>query len=288
MKRIRTVLTAIAVAFFEPLYRGLSNYMMRSGLMLGAVYNQMQLTQEAPDLAQFVQSFVVFGQGQNVELIDQPLYDRLQYPTAGGNLFQFFATGVGSGLSSESSAGAGVAKSFADTNLQGTGGQLPSPQAFWAKNMQIDFDPGSVSTASTYTNLVPTFYNATGAATIQAGMNDKQAVLNAGYGSLDVGEKNYFRGAPLRTFPPEANFRADGSVASAGTNAQPNMAGFELLRSEGVPGMGGLRILVPGVGLPTSMNFKVVAVFPIAIATPSGFNGRLQCRLGGWQLRAIQ
>lgn len=252
----------------------------------GNVYSIMGLRQDAPDLAQFLESFVV-APGQNVEMIDQPLYDRLQYPTAGGNLFQFFATGVGSGLSSETTGGAAVSKSFADTNLQGTGGQLPAPMAFWAKNIQMDFDPGSVSTASTYTNLVPTLYNATGAATVQAGANDKQVVLNAGYLSLDVGEKNYHRGAPLRMFPPEANFRVDAAIASAGTNAQPNMAGIELLRSEGVAGHP-LRTLVPGVGLPTSMNFAVKAIYPIAVATPSGFNGRLQCRLGGWLLRAIQ
>lgn len=245
----------------------------------------MRLMQDAPDLAQFLGSFV--AQDQVIELIDQPLYDRLQYPTAGGNLFTFFATGVGNGLSSETTAGAGVPKSYADTNLEGTGGQLPAPMAYWAKNLQLDFDPGSVSTASTYTNLVPTLFNATAAATVQAGANDKQAVLNAGYLSFDIGQKNYFRGGPLRMFPPEVNFRADAALSIAGTNAQPAAYGIELLRSEGAPGIP-LRALVPGVGIPTSMNFNIKAVFPIAVATPSGFNGRLQCRVGGWLLRAVQ
>ncbi len=245
----------------------------------------MQLQQNAPDLAQFIGAFVVAG--QTIEMIDEPLYDRLQYPTAGGGQFSFFQTGIGAGLSSETAAGAGVAKSLADTNLEGIGGQLPAPQAFWVANIQADFDPGSVSTASTYTNEIPTLFNATAAATVQAGANDKYVIMNSGFLQFSIGEKAYHRGAPLRAYPPDVNMRVDAALSIAGTNGQPAAYGVELLRSEGAMGMP-VRKLDPGVGIPTSMNFKVTMNFPIVVATPSGFNGRLQCRLGGWKLRAVQ
>lgn len=256
---------------------------MNVGQAYGSAYLSIQ--QNAPDLAQFLNAFVV--QGQTIEMIDEPLYDRLQYPTAGPASLSFFQTAVGQGLSSETTGGATVAKSFADTNLEGTGGQLPAPQAFWVANIQFDFDPGSVSTASTYTNQVPTLFNATAAATIQAGLNDKYVVLNSGFAEFFVGTKPYFRGGPLRMFPPEANMRVDASVSIAGTNAQPAAYGVELARSEGALGMP-VRKLDPGVGIPTSMNFKLNATFPIVVATPSGFNGRIQARMGGWKLRAVQ
>lgn len=247
----------------------------------------MQLVQNAPSLEQFVKGFVVANKGASAELLDQPLYDRIVYPTAGvaGNL-SFFTTPIGSGQSSESGAAANTAKSIVDTNMTQQG-QLPAPQAFWVKNVQVDVDPGSVNTATLFATQPPTFFNATAAATVQAGANDKNAILNSGALLLSVGTKPYLQGASLKRFPPITRLRADTSTGLAGTNAQPGAMGLQYVYAD-CADPSGVAALDPGFSIPTSMNFVCNLFWPAAIATASGFNARIRVELGGWLIRAIQ
>ena len=245
----------------------------------------MSLQQSYPSISQFVN-----GQAQlrgAVELIDQPLYDRTLYPTAGvAGALTFFGTAQGSGQSTESGAAAGTTKGLVDTNMTQQG-QLPSPQAFWVRDIQVLVDPGSVSTALLFATQPPTFFNATAAATVQAGINDKNAILNSGVLELSVGQKPYLQLGPLSQFPPQMRTRLDMAAGIAGTNAQPAAFGGAVLFSEGL-GANPLRDLDPGVGIGTGVNFAVKLTWPGLIVTASGFNARIAVHLGGWLIRSVQ
>lgn len=238
-----------------------------------------------PTLEEFAANMAAI-QGK-LEVIKQPLYDRILYPTAGlAGALTFFANPQGNGQSSESGTAAGTTKGVQDTNMT-QNGQLPSPQAFWIDNVQVFADAGSVATANTYVTQVPTLFNATAAATVQAGVNDLNAILNSGALNLNIGQKPYFTLGPLYMFPGQARKRLDSSVAIAGTNAQPAAFGTSLFYADGVAGEP-VRQINPGIGIPTGMNFNVTLNWAAAVATPSGFNARIAVHLGGWLFRAAQ
>lgn len=243
----------------------------------------MGIQQNFPDLNSFAANIAaVLGK---IEVIKQPLYDRILYPTAGIGALTFFSTPQGSGQSTESGVGANVAKSLADTNMTQQG-QLPSPQAFWVDNIQVIVDPGSVAMANTFTTLSPVIFNATAAATVQAGITDVNTILNSGTLQLTVGQKPYFQLSPLAALPPQYRKRIDASASVTGTNAQPAVYGSQTLFSEGAP-MIPVRKLDPGIGIPTGMNFSVTMTWPALNATPTN-NARIACHMDGWLFRAAQ
>ena len=234
-----------------------------------------------PDIFAFANAQV--GLAGKLEVIRQPLYDRILYPTAGtAGTFTFFGTPQGNGQSTVSGLAAGAAKTLEDTNMT-QNGQLPAPQAFWADGLEFTVDAGSVATANTYVTQVPTVFNLTAAATVQAGVNDQNAIYNAGVASLVIGQKPYFQLGPLDQFPPQSRKRADTSSGVAGTNAQPGIQGLQFMYIDG-----DARVLEPGLGIPTGMNFALNLSYFAAIATPSGFNARIQAQLKGWLFRAAQ
>jgi len=194
----------------------------------------------------------------------------------------FFATPQGAGQSTESGTVAGTTKSAADTNMT-QNGQLPAPQAFWIDGIEFSVDPGSTATANTYATIPPTLFNATAAATVQAGINDQNIVLNSGAVSLSIAQKDYFNLSPLAQFPAQSRKRLDMSSGIAGSNAQPAAYGAQFMYIDGEP-----RTFDPGFGIPTGMNFAVRVFWAALQATPSGFNARIQCQLKGWLFRAAQ
>lgn len=237
----------------------------------------MSAQQQYPTLEQFAANVAaVIGK---IEVIEQELYDRIFYPTAGLANFTFFATPKGAGQSTESGVAAGVAKSLADTNMT-QNGQLPAPQAFWIDNIQLDFDAGSVSTANLYVAQGPQVFAALGTAVLQAGWLDKDLVTSGGIVTLQIGEKPYYTNSPLHYFPPRAQKRIDISNGG-GAVASFTQTGYVWID-------GALRTLDPGLGLATGFNFALNVNFPVLQATPSGFNGRLKAQLGGWLFRAAQ
>ena len=237
----------------------------------------MSAVQQYPTLEQFAANVAaVIGK---IEVIEQELYDRILYPTAGIANARFFATPIGAGQTTESGLAAGVAKTLADTNMT-QNGQLPSPQAFWIDNIQLDFDPGSVATANTFVTQSNQVFAALGTAILQAGWIDKNLILNAGVATLNIGQKPYYSNGPLSYFPPRVQKRID-IANGGGAVASFTQTGYVWVD-------GALRMLDPGLGLATGFNFDVTVSFPALQVTGSGFNGRLKCQLGGWLFRAAQ
>lgn len=237
----------------------------------------MSAVQQYPTLEQFAANIAaVLGK---IEVIEQELYDRILYPTAGVANMAFFQVPRGAGQSTESGVAAGVAKSLADTNMT-QNGQLPAPQAFWIDNIQLDVDPGSTAEANLFVTQPPQVFAVLGTAVLQGGWLDKNLLLNAGVLTLNIGQKPYYSNGPLAYFPPRAQKRAD--IANGGGA----VASFTQTGFVWVDGM--LRTLDPGLGLATGFNFDVSLAFSVLQATPSGFNARIKCSLGGWLFRAAQ
>lgn len=241
------------------------------------------LQQNYPDLKSFRDSLAARNPGQEWEIIKQSLYDFQIYPTAGAAAFNFFATGIGSGLSA-SPGNANGAKVLADTNMT-QAGVLPSPMMFYAQSIEIDFQPGSVNTANTFTPQPPgssAAAPAAGTGVVQIGAaNDVAAVYKAGALRFVIGQKAYLEEAPLLRFPPKCRLEAD--VAVGGNSATTANFAIAVLRSGGRPYQ-----LDPGIGIFSMQNFVVNLQFPVVVATPSGFNGRIGCILDGWLFRAVQ
>lgn len=240
------------------------------------------MNQSYPDMESFAQGMAMVA--GKLEVIRQPLYDRMFYALAGltGNII-FFQLPIGTGQTSES--GVGVAtKSIADTNMT-QNGQLPSPQGYWIDNIQIIPEVGSVTTASTYTSPVPANFNATAAAAQLVNANDFSILSNSGVMTMTVGQKPYFTLGPLKAFPPQYRARIDGAIAIAGTNAQPGGLLFTNSWTEGVDGIP-VRTIVPGVAIPTGMNFSVTIGYQNLQAVTN--NARIAVHLGGWLFRAAQ
>ena len=236
--------------------------------------------QDYPTIDQFA-AHIAAVQGK-IEIIRQPLYDRLLYPTAGLTVFSFFSLPIGNGFSSEPLAAAGV-KSLSDTNMT-QNGQLPSPQAFWLEDIQVYAESGGVATANLYSAVPPVQALAIAAvAAGNAGIIDKFAILSSGgFLVLTIGQKPYFTDGPLYTFPPKHRMRLDGTIGNSDTTTHNMVAGFAAY-ADGEP-----RRIVPGLGLATGFNFGIEVRYPVLIPTPSGFNARVKVSMGGWLFRAAQ
>jgi hypothetical protein len=235
------------------------------------------MNQNFPSLADF-RSFMVNQLG-SVEVIRQSLYDTQLYPTAGQTRLAFFQLPIGQGLSA-SPGNANAAKALTDTNMQ-LGGQLPAPQGFWIQSVEVDFQPGSVNTANTFTIQPPTLTAAAAGVGIQCGEHDVNNFYNAGALALNIGQKVYLQEAPLLWFPPKCRFELDTAVAQ--NSATTTLWGKVKMKAGGRP-----YILDPGLALMTSQNFDITLTWPVVVATPSGFNGAVRVILDGWLFRAVQ
>ena len=235
------------------------------------------MEQNFPDLRAMAKSVAMSLDA--VEVIRQPLYDYVVYPTAGVLFQQFFINPQGAGLSA-SQGFAGNGKALSDTNMQ-IGGQLASPQAFFCDGIEVDVQPGSVATANTFTPTITSAIVAANAAVNQAGAHDVNAVYTTGALTFNIGGKAYYTEGPLYQFPPRYSLTLDVGLASNSATA------VEVLK-EKLNVDGETMKLDPGVGIGTSMNFNVAINWPALVPTPSGFNARLGVVLSGWLFRAVQ
>ena len=277
MKRntLKSVFLAVLFAgcslagFLEPAHAG------------GGVIFAMAMAQDFPDVDSFRQ-FMVTKLG-DVEVIKTSLYDTLLYPTAGNAAMNFFQNPIGQGLSA-SPGNANQPKALSDTNMTNAG-SLPAPQGFFVQSVEVDFEAGSVNTANTFTpQTVASSAAAPAAATgiVQIGaINDAAAVLGSGSLQFNIGPKPYLQEAPLYRFPPKCRFEVD--AAFAGNSATTANFGAGKLKSGGRPYQ-----LNPGLAIMTSQNFVVQLLWPVVVATPSGFNGRVRVILDGWLFRGVQ
>lgn len=234
---------------------------------------------QAPALQDVLQYAV--NKPGSAEVIGQSLYDFQLYPAAGAVQFNFFQNPVGQGLSA-SPGNAGNTKTLGDTNMRAAG-QLPAPQMFLVTNIQVTFEAGTVSTANTFTPQRPWSFAASPtitAPTSAAAMNDLSAVIESGWLQVDVGSKNYLQEAKLNRFPPKAASKFDFALASNMTSAVSALAWGQ---AEGQP-----YPIDPPILLPSNQAFQVSVNFPVAIATPSTFNGRIGVILDGYLYRSVQ
>jgi hypothetical protein len=214
------------------------------------------------------------------EIVRQRFYDYQLYATAGTTQLTFFSAPVGQGLTTALGGTAGTAKTLWDTNLE-LPNTLPSGKAFMIESIEVLFFPGSVSTANTYTPASPVLFNATAAAAVASQAADVNSVYQSGMLELNILSKNYLRETPLLAFPPKANYNLDAAIASnSATTAEVGMVN---MRAAGRP-----YYLEPTIALQPAVNFEVVIRFPAAVATPSGFNGRIGVILDGYFMRASQ
>jgi hypothetical protein len=214
------------------------------------------------------------------EVVRQRLYDYQLYPTAGSTQFAFFQQPIGQGLTSSLGGTVGSGKTQWDTNME-LGGTLPSGKAFLIESIEVVFFPGSVSTSNTYTPIKPLEFNATAAATVGGQLADVNSFYQSGMLELNILSKNYLRETPLIAFPPKTQFNLDVGIASNSATTAVNVA--ENMRAAGRP-----YYIDPTIALQPAVNFEVLIRFPAAVATPSGFNGRVGVILDGYFMRASQ
>ena len=214
------------------------------------------------------------------EVQRQGLYDALLYPAAGANQLTFFAFPIGSGITTAMGAVAGSVKTAFDTNLQ-LANQLPSGKAFQLQSVELSYDPGSVSTANTFTLAMPTNFIAAAAATQLQMLNDVYTFFNSGRAQLQVLDKFYIDEAPLINFPQQVGVTGDLAVAS--NSATTSEVAGNIGRGAGRPYVINLPFT-----LQPAMNFSFLLTWPGLVAMPSTFNGRVRVRFDGYFLRSTQ
>lgn len=274
MKRILKAFVSALVAFLDPLYEVLFAYMTRTG-------GVALLQQNFPDL----NSFKTYAVGQNLgkdwEVIKQSLYDTAIYPQAGVVALNFFASAI-NGANSAQPGNATNPKTVRDTNMT-QAGILPSPQMFFCSSVEVDAQPGSVTTANTFTLLAPFGSAAAPAAAtgiVQGiGVNDVNIILSTGSLKFTIMSKPYLEEAPLLRFPPKCRFELDGSIST--NSATTAEAGAFKMKAGGRPYQ-----LDPGLGIFSMQNFSVALGWDTVQATTN--NAQIRVILDGWLFRAVQ
>lgn len=214
------------------------------------------------------------------EIVRQRFYDYQLYPTAGVTQLAFFQQPIGQGITTALGGTVGTGKTLWDTNLE-LGGTLPSGKAFMIESIEVVFFPGSAATANTYTAASPALFNATAAAAVSSQLADVNSFYQSGMLELNILSKNYLRETPLIAFPPKTVFNLDAAYAS--NSATTAELGAVNMRAAGRP-----YYIDPTIALQPAVNFEVLLRFPAAVATPSGFNGRVGVILDGYFMRASQ
>ncbi len=209
------------------------------------------------------------------DVIWNPLYDFISYPSAGQLLFTFFANQIGQGTSSTPGAGS-VAKSLYDTNLS-INNQLTKGNEFYGIGSESLFYPG-VSNAALPLALMPAKQNTVATATsIGQFINDVWSVGNGGLKILSIGtDRKYIQDGPLMMFPPVTRLAAAVAIANGDvtTAAEVTYAAWS-----GEP-----YTIVP-IYIEANQSFTVTVTFNTVIPTVSTQIARLGERLRGYLIR---
>lgn len=214
------------------------------------------------------------------EIIGGSLYDFQLYPTAGQNQLNFFQNPIGQGVTTAVGAVVGSTKTVWDTNMA-LPGQLANGAAYLIRSIEVLFTPGSVSTANTYTPAVVGDFTAAATDAVYGPSNDVNTIYQSGLLELDVFNKNYVRETPLMMFPPAAMLSSESSQSSNAAATGTNIIQITSAK-------GRMYEVDPFITLKPAVNFVVKLSWPAAVATGSGFNGRIGVRLNGWFMRASQ
>lgn len=213
------------------------------------------------------------------DVIEGSLFDYQIYPTAGLTFLNFFSQGIGQGLSS-SPGFANNTKTPQDTNML-LNGQLPSGYNFLVQAVELDFEPGASAVANTYVPVAPQSFTVAAVGTIQNGVQDTNVLRVSGGLVMTVQSKEFVNDAPLGLFPPMNRLDLNAAVA---TNSA---AVGEVLVAHARFAGRAYSLSIPRL-IASNQSFNVKLAFPAAVATPSGFNGRIGVRLRGLMYRPVQ
>lgn len=193
-----------------------------------------------------------------VEAVRQTLYDFQVYALAGQTQLNFFQVPVGQ-----------AGKTQADTNME-TAGTLPAPKQFLAQSIEVVF----------FSSVALAMF---GAQAIALGMNDVQAVHQGGWLDFFIGSKSYLLEAPIGKFPPKTYIKVNAALSDATTPAPAFQSRIAYAVSGGRP-----YYLEPPILLVPTQNFRISLNWPVAVALPSGANGRIGIVLDGILYRNSQ
>jgi len=240
------------------------------------------LRQNFPDLNTFRNSIAGKDPGVEWEIIKQSLYDTAIYPLAGTVAMNFFQSPIG-GANSAQPGNATNTKTLRDTNMT-QAGMLPAPQMFFAISIEVDFHPGSVTTANTYALRAPyTSSNAAAGALSGVAVNDANIFYSTGALIFTIGTKNYLQEAPLLRFPPKSRFELDAAVSVGNTTANTTIDEVAAkLKAGGRPYQ-----LDPGIAIYSMQNFAVQLTWDTVQAMTTN-NAQVRTILDGWLFRGVQ
>jgi hypothetical protein len=207
--------------------------------------------------------------GNIVDVIVEPRYDTNTILAAGALTLSYFTVPVGQGLSAY--AGAGVAKSYSDTNMD-LAGQLPAGYNFKVLGFRI----------------MPAFWvgSALGAASIIGQLWDSNTWSHGGLCTFTIGSKPFLR-VPIDTIP--------AGMGSAGYGG--SFTGqFTGAASHGVPQLSNaFTIGKQPLDLASTQNFNVTLSWPLVTANTSAFSGHqpaaglpVRVFLDGYLYRLVQ
>jgi hypothetical protein len=226
-----------------------------------------------PSAAQLT-SYTV-GVSGTQDVIWDPLYDSIAYPSAGSLQFSFYSNPIGQGTSSAPGAGA-VAKTIYDTNLT-IGNQLTSGNAFLMVGTENFFFPG-VNNSTTPTVAFAVEPGRTNVpTTVGIFVNDIYNVGAGGNKTMQVGtERQYITDGPLTIFPPATRLAVSCALAG-GTTTIGNEIAYAQWSGE-------LYSIVP-IFIQSNQNWTMVVTFAALIPTPSLQIGRIVDRMRGYLIR---
>lgn len=180
-----------------------------------------------------------------LDVIVEPRYDTNPILAAGALTLSYFTVPVGQGLSCF--AGAGVAKSYSDTNME-LAGQLPAGYNFEVLGFRV----------------MPAFIvgNALGAAMITGEITDANTWTWGGVFNFTIGSKSYCR-VPLDTIP------AGMGPVGYGTSFTGHFGGAS---AHGVPMLSNsFSISRQPLELAQTQNFNVQLTWPLVVANTTAF-----------------
>ena len=215
----------------------------------------------------------------DTDVIWDPLYDALAYPSAGTLSLNFYSQPQGQGTSSTPGAGA-ISKTVYDTSLT-IGNQLTSGNEFFMIGSENLFFPGvnNSTTATAAFAVEPGRANV--ATTVGIFVNDVYNVGNGGNKILTVGtDRSYITDGPLNLFPPAtrlagfSGLAGQAGAAATGSGTEVSYAAWS----------GELYTVVP-IYIASNQNWTMIITFQALIPTPSATIGRIFDRMRGYLIR---
>lgn len=210
--------------------------------------------------------------GVNVDNTDDiswyPITDHLAYPAAGALVLNFFANGVGQGVTSALNAAG--SKTFADTNLENNA-SLPYPERALVVAIGISIFPGVLPGVG-----------AAAAATAAQYLNDVYQIARTGFLFWKVGQKQVLTDAPVQKFGSGEGLDVTAALSDATTAAASlfSQVNYAKVSGDAYP-------IVP-VAIPSNQNFPLTLNWPALVPTPSTTIARIGVTLYGYRIRKAQ